>query len=95
MTTPGTINGDYTKFRKALEHTINCHSMENGSNTPDFILARYLSDCLRAFDKATQLREAWHGQPSDSSDAPQSNEDFAEALHQNLVKISHTPIGEL
>ena len=28
---------------------------------PDFILAEYLTDCLRAFDKATVRREEWYG----------------------------------
>lgn len=55
------ISGDKTEFRKALEHAINCHSMENGSNTPDFVLAQYLADCLAAFDKAVQHREAYFG----------------------------------
>ena len=64
------ISGDKTEFRSALEHTINCHSMENGSNTPDFVLSQYLSDCLAAFDKATQHREAWHGRPFDNGDVP-------------------------
>lgn len=47
-------------FRTELEHLINSHSMENGSDTPDFILAEYLADCLDAFDKALQHREAWY-----------------------------------
>jgi hypothetical protein len=37
------------------------HSMENGSNTPDFILANYLVDCLRAFERASNQREHWYG----------------------------------
>lgn len=41
-------------FRDELCNLINCHSRENGSNTPDFILAEYLTDCLEAFDKATK-----------------------------------------
>jgi len=45
-------------FRKELETLINKHSMENGSNTPDFILAEYLTDCLHAFDKATNQRHS-------------------------------------
>lgn len=49
-----------TPFRKQIEEAINRHSMENGSNTPDFILAAYLSDCLAAFDKATNRRSAWY-----------------------------------
>jgi len=48
-------------FRKELESIINCHSMENTSNTPDFILAEYLTSCLLAFDTATQQRETWYG----------------------------------
>jgi len=66
------ISGDTTEFRKALEHTINCHSAENGSNTPDFVLAQYLTECLAAFDKATQHREAWYGRPFDNGDAPRT-----------------------
>ena len=64
------ISGDKTEFRIALEHTINYRSMENGSNTPDFVLAQYLADCLAAFDKATQHREGWHGRPFDNGDTP-------------------------
>lgn len=46
------------KFRKELERLINAHSRENGSDTPDFILAEYLLSCLEAFDRATRHREA-------------------------------------
>lgn len=47
-------------FRMRLEALINEHSMENVSNTPDWILADYITDCLKAFDKATKSRSAWH-----------------------------------
>ncbi len=43
-------------FRQELENVINRCSMENGSDTPDFILAEYLADCLVAFDKAVERR---------------------------------------
>ena len=49
-----------TEFRIKLENLINQESMENGSNTPDFILAEYLCDCLKIFDKATRRREIWY-----------------------------------
>lgn len=49
------------QFRPALESLINRHSQENGSNTPDFILATYLVACLKAFDEATVAREKWYG----------------------------------
>lgn len=48
-------------FRLTVEAAINCHSAENGSNTPDFILAEYLIGCLEAYDKATLRRENWYG----------------------------------
>lgn len=47
-------------FRDELETLLNKHSMENGSDTPDFILAEYLSDCLGTWDKAVQQRERWY-----------------------------------
>jgi len=48
-------------FRKRLEMLINEFSKENGSDTPDFILAEYMQDCLVAFDKAVISREKWYG----------------------------------
>ena len=48
-------------FRKDLEVLINRHSKENGSNTPDFILALFLGQCLDSFDAAVQQRETWYG----------------------------------
>ncbi len=48
-------------FRNELQSLINSHSLENGSDTPDFILAQYIGECLEAFDKATKAREKWYG----------------------------------
>jgi hypothetical protein len=48
-------------FRVELESLINRNSMESGSNTPDFVLAYYLRDCLDAFDRAVVRREKWYG----------------------------------
>jgi hypothetical protein len=48
-------------FEKELQSLINCHSKENESNTPDFILAQYMQACLNAFNTATTQREAWYG----------------------------------
>jgi len=45
------------KFRKELQNLINRNSLENGSDTPDFVLAEYLTDCLKIFDKATRARK--------------------------------------
>lgn len=46
-------------FRKDLEALINSYSKENGSNTPDFILAQFLEGSLEAFDAAVARRDEW------------------------------------
>lgn len=48
-------------FRKELTEVINRHSKENGSDTPDYMLAEYLCACLSAFDSAVNQRGMWHG----------------------------------
>ena len=48
-------------LHKELTSLLNRHSAENRSNTPDFILAMYLLDCLNAFEKAVIRREDWYG----------------------------------
>jgi len=63
-------------FREKLEKLINECSMENGSDTPDFILAEYLDDCLTAYDKATVRRTKWYMPagdvpPPDDLDVPE------------------------
>jgi hypothetical protein len=47
-------------FERDIAHVINRHSKENGSDTPDFILAAYLQNCLNAFNHAVQWRAAWY-----------------------------------
>jgi hypothetical protein len=48
-------------FLKELAALINKHSLENESNTPDFILAMYLQNALTAFAMTTRMREDWYG----------------------------------
>ena len=50
-----------TEFQKELERLINMNCQENASNTPDFILAKYLAKCLDAFNEATNARTKWYG----------------------------------
>jgi len=49
-----------SKFENELRALINRQSKENGSNTPDFILAKFLNECLSAFDKAVNERHKWY-----------------------------------
>lgn len=56
-------------FEKELAALINKYSVENASNTPDWILAQYVVACLLAWATATQQRETWYDRdprPSDS-----------------------------
>lgn len=55
---PGPIE---SQFLLALESLINRHSVENESDTPDFILAQYLRGCLDAWNKAVRERDRWYG----------------------------------
>ena len=48
-------------FREQLASLLNRNSMENGSDTPDFILAEYLVRALESFDTAVNAREKWYG----------------------------------
>lgn len=66
-------------FRDGLESLINTHSMENGSDTPDFLLADYLHDCLTTWDKAVTARERWYGRGRAAASAP------AESVADELI----------
>lgn len=50
-----------SNFEQEISSIINKYSLENVSNTPDFILARYLNNCLDAFNSATKTRSKWYG----------------------------------
>lgn len=50
-----------SKFKKELTELINKHSLENGSDTPDYILAEFLERCLSSFDSAVLQRDYFMG----------------------------------
>jgi hypothetical protein len=51
-------------FINDLKILINRYSIENDSDTPDYILAKYIANCLYSFRIATKDRDAWHGNKS-------------------------------
>jgi len=53
-------------FEDKLRELINCYSLENNSNTPDFILAKYMKTCLDAFHEGVKQRESWYGRVGDN-----------------------------
>lgn len=54
-------------FRDELAALLNKYSLENGSDTPDFLLASYLEQCLLLFGHAVQSREQWYGRGKTAS----------------------------
>lgn len=50
-----------SNIEKEIRSIINKYSQENNSNTPDFILAQYIMESLKAFENAVNAREKWHG----------------------------------
>jgi len=48
-------------LEKEFAKVINRNSVENWNNTPDFILAKYLIDCLKVFSDINRNREQWYG----------------------------------
>lgn len=65
-------------FERDLAALLNTYSRENDSNTPDFILARYLVSCLLAWNEGVMERETWYGrkaQPGTIETAPDERQD--------------------
>lgn len=51
----------YKRFEEIIAGAINGCSMENGSDTPDFLLAEFMVSMLCALDTLSQKRDAWYG----------------------------------
>lgn len=69
-------------LREAIRNVLNHASAENGSNTPDFILAELLTDVLAAFNKATLRRDAWFNKAAN----PQPSGELA-ALREEVAAL--------
>ncbi len=57
-------------FEQELAALINKHSIENFSNTPDYVLASYLNNCLKTFGEAMIYRDHWYGKKKELCQAP-------------------------
>lgn len=47
-------------FEAELASLVNKYNMESGSNTPDFVIASYLVECLKTFNQSVVWRERWY-----------------------------------
>lgn len=53
-------------LKSDLQHVLNSHSVDSKLATPDYVLAEYLKDCLKAFDKACLVKDIfWTTEPSE------------------------------
>lgn len=50
-----------SQFQEELSKLLNKYSAENQSDTPDFILAKYLTKCLENYNQTLLAREIWYG----------------------------------
>lgn len=83
------INEQRKSLRENIREAINRASAENGSNTPDFILAEFLDNCLFAFDIAAARRDEWYEANVDSAAPP-----FPAALRRALREGGYLDKGE-
>ena len=49
-----------SNFRIELKNLLNRCSMENGSNTPDYLLADFLTNSLNNFDEIIKMRDQYY-----------------------------------
>lgn len=77
-----------TQFLKDLEEIINKNSMESQSDTPDYILAEYLENCLNNFGTTIQKRGEWYGREPKADATPRA------ILNDPLPPHILTAIGE-
>lgn len=56
---PDNERDPYREFETELSGLINRYSLENRTNTPDFILATYLVETLRVLEHYHHAKRAW------------------------------------
>lgn len=64
MEAPSSEERKIEVFQREVATLINRLSLENLSDTPDFILAEHLTDCLYQHSRIINKRENWYGRPS-------------------------------
>lgn len=85
------------RFRYDLAKVINGHSMENGSNTPDFILADLLAEVLHAFNRAANARATWYGrsdEPGQGLQLPGSDPVAATGMASSRLPVASNDLPE-
>ena len=82
-------------LEKELQYLLNRYCRENMSDTPDFILAQYMMNCLTAFEQAVGLRQAWFGHKTFNSgpEVPGQVDGFTSYWHIDDTMPPHKITG--
>jgi hypothetical protein len=72
-------------FKHQLQNLINEHSMENGSDTPDFTLASFLDSCLESFNHAVRQREQFYNKAIETLYTEISDEEITKLANEHIL----------
>ena len=75
---------------KEIAAVLNKYSAENESDTPDFILAHYLANCLEAWDGTCEARTQWYGGKAMFRADEDSDPDFVQVADPDSLLKSHS-----
>lgn len=64
---------NYSPLAQELQHVLNKYSAESVSGTPDFILAEFVLDSLKAYNAAVVKRADWRGEMAEFRPSPKEN----------------------
>ena len=80
-------SGRKVELFKKMQEILNQTCSENDSNTPDFILAKYLITCLEAFNEAVVRRDDWYNvnlEPTNSYFIPKESDEEYQIRTENI-----------
>lgn len=78
-------------FEEDLKQVINRHSAEAPSGTPDYILAKLLTDTLKTFNEVVGLRAEWRGE---TLETPKKTSFTLEDVRQMVCAHCHEPLSD-
>lgn len=90
-------------LEKEIRSILNRYCAENESNTPDFILAEYITGCLEVFNNCVNAREKWYGR-GDGCDVdlrqsegldPEKFKQLAQRVLNKIPIIGSAPISKI
>jgi hypothetical protein len=86
-----------SEFTRELTALLSKYSIEDESDTPDFILSEYLNECLSTFAKIMDKRENWYGRRAEPVEQPNCCEMWMHDILSDLdqSKYEHDKRGKI